>query len=232
MKLFVSNRFLLYNVFMRFCRYIRNKVKKEYTNRSDEQMSDSISQLAENKLIILYLIEKMGIALSNSEICQFSLEKNYMDYFSVQQYLSELVEVGWLDKSRDNNNTRYTLTTDGEEVVNYFIRHISERAKNEINIYVHENRKRIRAEFEVTANYFLELNDDYLVKCSLFDSDGSSLMDINVAVATKEQARLICKNWKRNVNKIYSSILSSLISNEEQPPEPPSVPDTVSKDSQ
>ena len=154
----------------------------------------------------------MGIALSNSEICQFSLEKNYMDYFSVQQYLSELVEAGWLEKNRDKNNTRYTLTDEGEEIINYFIKHISEEAKNEINLYVQENSRRIRAEYEVTAHYFLELNNDYLVKCSLCDGDGTNLMEISVPVATQQQAQLICKNWKKNVSRLYGNILSILIS--------------------
>lgn len=179
-------------------------------------MSDSMSKIAENKLIILYLLERMGIALSNSEICQFSLEKNYMSYFAVQQYLSELVEVGWINKNRENNNTRYTLTNKGEEIINYFIRHISDKAKTEINVYASENSKRIKTEYEVTANYFLELNDDFLVKCSLLDSDGYNLMEINLAVATKEQAKLICDNWKRNVNCLYGSILSSLITTTEK----------------
>ena len=96
-------------------------------------MSDAIRQLAEHKLIILHLLQKMGIALSNSEICQCLLEKNYLDYFSVQQYLAELVDAGWLEKSREQNHTRYTLTDEGEETVNYFLNHISEHAKTEIN---------------------------------------------------------------------------------------------------
>ena len=175
-------------------------------------MGDAIKQLAENKLIILYLVEKMGIAISNSEICQFSLEKNYMDYFSVQQYLAELVEAGWLDKNRENNSTRYTLTDAGEEVIHYFLSHISEKAKSEINIYVLENRKRIQAEYEVTANYFLEMNNDYLVKCSLCDVDGSNLMAVSVSVATKQQAQQICSHWKQNVTQLYGSIFSALVS--------------------
>lgn len=65
---------------------------------------ESIRQLAEHKLIILHLLQKMGIALSNSEICQFLLEKNYMDYFSIQQYLTELVDAGWLE----NHGSRTT----------------------------------------------------------------------------------------------------------------------------
>lgn len=36
---------------------------------------ESIRQLAEHKLIILHLLQKMGIALSNSEICQFCWKK-------------------------------------------------------------------------------------------------------------------------------------------------------------
>ena len=175
-------------------------------------MDYSVSRLAENKLIILYLVEKMGIALSNSEICQFSLEKNYMDYFSVQQYLSELVDAGWLEKNRDKNNTRYTLTDEGEEIIHYFIKHISEEAKNEINLYVQENSRRIRAVYEVTAHYFLELNNDYLVKCTLCDGDGTNLMEISVPVATQQQAQMICKNWKKNVSRLYGNILTLLIS--------------------
>ena len=61
-------------------------------------MQYSTKKLAEHKLIILHLLQKMGISLSNSEICQFLLEKNYMDYFSVQQYLAELESAGWLEK--------------------------------------------------------------------------------------------------------------------------------------
>ena len=64
--------------------------------------------LAENKLLILYLVKKIEIPLSNSEIWQFVSEKNLMDYFSAQQYLSELVESRLLEMTTENNTTRYT----------------------------------------------------------------------------------------------------------------------------
>ena len=166
-------------------------------------MQYSTKKLAEHKLIILHLLQKMGISLSNSEICQFLLEKNYMDYFSVQQYLAELESAGWLEKTREQNNTRYTLTDDGEEVINYFI-------KNEINVYVHENSRRIRAEYAVTANYFPELNGDYLVKCSLCDDNGATLMEISVSVVSKAQAQQVCRNWRKHVNQYYRDFLTSL----------------------
>lgn len=173
-------------------------------------MQYSAKKMAEHKLIILHLLQKMGIALSNSEICQFLLEKNYMDYFSVQQYLSELESAGWLEKTREQNNTRYTLTDDGEEVVNYFISRISDEVKNEINTYVYENNRRIRAEYAVTANYFPELNGDFLVKCGLCDDNGATLMEISVSVVSKKQAQQVCRNWRKNVNQYYRTFLSTL----------------------
>jgi len=173
-------------------------------------VADPIQQIAEHKLIILHLIKKMGLSLSNSEICQFLLKKDYMDYFSTQQYLAELVEAGWLEKSREQNSTRYTLTFDGEDIIHYFQSHVSETVKNEINTYVKENNKRIRAEYAVTANYFLELNGDYLVKCGLCDDNGTTLMEISVSVVSKEQAQLICQNWRKNVTTLYGSFLTTL----------------------
>ena len=188
-------------------------------HKGDVSMPHSMKKLAQHKLIILHLLQKMGIALSNSEICQFLLAKNYMDYFSVQQYLAELVQAGWLEKSREQNNTRYTLTDDGEDVINYFIGHISEEVKNEINIYVHENSKRIRAEYAVTANYFPELNGDFLVKCGLCDDTGATLMEVNVSVVSKTQAQLICRNWRRHVNRYYREFLSALAAEDTAEPE-------------
>jgi len=171
-----------------------------------------MSQLAENKLILLYLINKMSMPLSNSDISLFALEKDYMDYFQLQQYLSELVDSDFLEVTKENNSLLYTLTDDGLDVISYFIDHISDQHKNEINVFVNENKGRIRAEYDVTANFFPEINNDFLVKCGICESDGTSLMEISVLVPTRQQAQSICYNWKKNVNNVYSSIMSALTS--------------------
>lgn len=44
--------------------------------------------------------------------------------------------------------------------------------KSVINNYAKENSKRLRAEYAVTANYFQEMNNEYTVKCGVYDSDG------------------------------------------------------------
>ena len=55
-------------------------------------MFETSEEIAQNKLILLYLLKNINIAMTNSEICQFALEKRIMDYFAVQSCMEELFE--------------------------------------------------------------------------------------------------------------------------------------------
>ncbi len=41
------------------------------------------------KLIILYMLRKVTFPLSNSQITEFMIEKEYTDYFHIQEALNE-----------------------------------------------------------------------------------------------------------------------------------------------
>ena len=173
-------------------------------------MSDD-GTLAENKLILLYLLQKMNIALSNNEICQFVMEQNVMDYFLAQSYLSQLVNAHFLDELTENGTTRYQVTPSGREALGFFENRISPWLKNAANEYIANNKSRIKSEYETSANYFPEINGEYLVKCAVCALDGTQIMEVDVTVPTKKQAQIICTNWKQNVNHIVSDIFASLI---------------------
>lgn len=165
----------------------------------------------ENKLLLLYLIDKMDIPLSNSQISQFALEENYMNYFSLQQSLAEMVQAKYLDTTQENNTTRYTITDEGLVTLEYFEKHIPITIRNKINSYVLENRKNLKKDYEITANYFYDHNNnEFVVKCGVYENN-TTLMEINVSVVSRDQAKLIAQNWKANVNLLYSNVLEQLI---------------------
>ena len=58
---------------------------------------ENTEELAQNKLLLLYLIKSAATVFTNTEITEFVLEKNYMNFFLVQQYLSELVESNFIE---------------------------------------------------------------------------------------------------------------------------------------
>lgn len=54
-------------------------------------MADTLSLY---KLIILKMLEQVEYPLTNSQITEFILDKEYTNYFTVQQALSEMDETG------------------------------------------------------------------------------------------------------------------------------------------
>ena len=169
------------------------------------------NQFAENKLIILYLLEKINIPLSNNEICQFALESNAMAYFVVQKCLSELNDCGFIEAYIENGATQYIITTEGSTTLEFFQNRISEWLKTSATEYILQNNKRIKSEYETSANYFPEITGDYFVKCSVCGIDGTKIMEVDVTVPNKSQAQLICKNWKNDVSSIVGDIFTRLV---------------------
>ena len=174
------------------------------------------SKLVENKLILLYLIDKMEIPLSNTQISQFALGENIMNYFMLQECLADMVKKNYLEATSDNNATRYMLLEQGFQTLELFEKHIPAHLRNKMNKYVLENRKSIKKDYETTANYFKDISTgDFTVKCGIYEDD-NMLMEINVSVVSRDHAKLICNNWKTNLNTLYGDILSKLITKPEK----------------
>lgn len=174
-------------------------------------MPGRFNELAESKLIILFLLYQMDMSLSTAQLVDFAVQGEYMDYFSFQQYIAQLLECNMIDcATTESNTTMYSITGEGEEVLRLFSKQIPYSKRTAICDYVSENKKRIKREFEVVANYFYNAENDYMVKCGVYEDD-TALMEINLSVVSKEQAKQIKRNWKANVTELYGKILSVMI---------------------
>ena len=166
----------------------------------------------EDKVILLYLIDKMELPLSFNQITLFAVADNDMELFLVQQNLSEMTQSGYLEKLQNNNATRYSITEEGVNVLEYFEKQIPHDTRNKISKFVAENKKDAKKEYDVVASQIFDFNiNEYLIRCGVYENE-TMLMEVNLYVVSKEQAQSICSNWKENVEHLYANILSQLIS--------------------
>ncbi|MCL1988649.1 MAG: DUF4364 family protein [Firmicutes bacterium] len=164
----------------------------------------------QTKLLILYLLDRMDLPLSRSQLTDYIIPAEFMDYYTLQQSLSEMVDGGYLDAIADNNTTRYTLTDEGLKTLEYFEKHIPPSIRNKINHYIKDNIKEIKRSFENTAIFFPDSeNNEFLVKCGVYE-EGRVLMELSISVDTREQARLIQNNWKNSAKTLYGDIIQIL----------------------
>ncbi len=164
----------------------------------------------ENKLLILFLLYQMDTPMTVTQMAEFAVDKEYMDYFTFQQHLHDLCDEKLIDEKYENDQNRYFITADGEQVLSYFSGQIPNEKHVAVLDYTAKNKGSIKKDMSVLANYFYNKENDYTVKCGIYE-ENKTLMEINVTVPTKEDAKLLKKNWKDNIPYLYGSILHMLL---------------------
>lgn len=173
-------------------------------------MKGSNHELSVNKLIILYMIDQLNMPMSYTQISEFILAHDYTNYFSLQQYFSELVETELLATKVIHHSTRYWVTDSGKQTLEYFENRIPESIRDEIIVYLKDKQLELRNDFEITVEYYPKKNGDYTVNC-IAKEKKDVLMDLKINVVSKDHAIRISENWKNNSHEIYSKLLNELI---------------------
>ncbi|MCR2045334.1 DUF4364 family protein [Anaerosalibacter massiliensis] len=171
---------------------------------------DSTEELAQNKLLLLYIIDKSDAPLTNGEITEFVLENNYMNYFLVQQFLSELIESKFIEYTKKEGKERYTILKKGKLTLNYFINKIPNEVKKDIDIKFQVKKEEIERETQIIGDYYKKGKNEYVVNLKLVEKD-STLFSLYLNVVSSQQAKMICDNWKSSPDKVYQEILNTLI---------------------
>lgn len=166
-------------------------------------------KLAENKLILLYIIEKISIPVSNLQITKLIMENNLMNYFFLQQYLNEMSEDKFLYNEIENGKTYYTITSLGKNTLKYLDYLIPPGVKSRIDIKTKNITQKIRNETFIAADFIPESENKYMVSCSVREDD-FTLIELKIAVGNRNDARNICDNWKNHSHQIYGEIINNL----------------------
>lgn len=172
--------------------------------------NDSNRELAENKLILLYILHKVDMPISNQQIVKFILENKFMNYFSLQEYLNELYENNYVVNTDYENRNCYVITQKGIETLNCLSSHIPRNIKSYIDSNLKNIKKNVKNEFSITANFTAENENEFIVNCKIKE-ESFELININLLVGSQENANKICSNWKNHAEYIYADIIENLI---------------------
>lgn len=161
------------------------------------------------KLIILYMLNKVDFPLTNAQISGFFLENEYTNYFSVQESINDLCENGFVFQDTVRNTSYYHLTADGRESLKFFENKIPNAIVDDVDLFLISNKYELRNEVGTVSDYYRISNGDYIVHCQVSEND-SSLIELNLAVPTREDAAAMCANWKDASQEIYEYAITKL----------------------
>ena len=163
------------------------------------------------KLMNLYMLHQVNFPLTNAQLSNFFLDREYTTYFTLQQALNELLDAGLVKKETMRNSSRYEITKEGEETLEFFGKNISPAIVSDMDEYLKQNRFRMRNEVGLISDFYKSTNQDYIVHCEVREGK-AVLVNLDISVPDKEQAEIRCNHWKDRSQEIYAYVMKSLMS--------------------
>ena len=169
-------------------------------------------EMSVNKLIILFVFDKMETALSERIIVETcSSSNNWLNYMDCMDLLPRLVDDGFLCQvSPSEEETLYTLTSDGRETLNNFYIMIPKSVRNEITAFIKSNSGKLRNKQECKADYFQNADGTYTVFLKIL-APIQPMLELKFVVPDKKTAQNIYKNWECKASDLYSAIYETLV---------------------
>lgn len=162
------------------------------------------------KLMILYFLDQVDYPLTNAQISGFLLEREYTNYFTIQEVVSDLLDAELIRSETVRNSSYFRITDAGRETLAFFGDKISDAIKDEIRGFLAANQLQLRTEVSTPADFYEQKKGEFVVHCRILEHEGL-LLDLSLAVPSEEKAIEICDSWRNRNEEIYSALFDLLI---------------------
>ena len=165
--------------------------------------------LAENKVLILYLLNKIDQPITNDGLLRLVLSIMDMNYFYFQQFLLDLLEIKYIISFEKEGKQVYQITQKGIETLELTHDIIPGIIKLKADMTFENKLKETKEQESITAEYTPESENHYTVTCKI-NENNNCIFQISVFAGSREEAKKIVDNWKENAYRIYPQILNDL----------------------
>ncbi len=176
-------------------------------------MDDSKSTI--NKLILLFVLDKMEIPLTENSIVEIctSGPKPWVNYMEYRDMKPELIEAGFIYKTDDGlGEDRYNITYEGRNCLSHFYTRIPLKLREEITNFTKDNKMHFKRAQEYVGDYSKNNDGSYLVTLKIRSPlINQPLLELKIKAPSRHSAIEACKKWKEKAHLVYESIYETLI---------------------
>ena len=165
--------------------------------------------LAENKVLILYILNKIAKPISNDALLHLVLSVTDMNYFYFQQFLLDLLENNYISHFENNGHYFYEITTSGKETLELTKNIIPGIIKLRVDSNFKSEMDTFENEHSIIAEYTPRSENYFDISCKIVEHN-ETIFEVKTFVGSATQAKEIVENWKNHADSIYPSILKIL----------------------
>ena len=164
-----------------------------------------------NKLILLFVFDKMEVPLSENTILDMCCSSNnWLAYMDCQPIIKQLLDNNWIYNISTANEPLYTITTDGRIcLANFFVK-IPASLRESISVFIKNNKLKYRRRQECVADYYMNKDGTYTVYLKIIEP-AQPVMELKLVVPNRQIAKDIYKKWDEKATDVYRSLYESLV---------------------
>ncbi|MBQ5927065.1 MAG: DUF4364 family protein [Clostridia bacterium] len=165
-----------------------------------------------NKLIVLFVFDKMESALSERTIVDMCTTGNaWLNYMDCMELLPKLLDDGFICRlPSSDDEPMYSITSDGRESLKNFYINIPKSIREEISAFVKKNSGKLRNRQECKADYYLNTDGTYTVFLKIL-APVQPMLELKFVVPDKKTAQHIYKSWESKASELYTAIYDTLV---------------------
>lgn len=165
--------------------------------------------LAENKVLILYILSNVNKPISNETLYGLITNSIDLNYFYFQQFLLDLISAKYIISYQKEEQTVYEITESGLSTLELTLDILPGIVKLKIDTDFKKNIETL-SNLESVVSEFTPINEKkYQVECKIVE-EGEIEFEIKTFAYSREQAQNIVKNWKLNAGVLYPELLKIL----------------------
>lgn len=176
------------------------------------KINSSEDHLAENKVLILYLLDQINSDITNDGLFKIVSSINELNYFYFQQFLTDLVESKLVGSYTKDEETVFKITSEGKNALSLTKDLLPGILKLKADNIFKKELASIAEESSISAEYIPKSENDFTVKCKIVENN-DTIFEVKVFAGSMDRAKAITDNWKNNANEIYPKILNILLDN-------------------
>lgn len=166
-------------------------------------MYENNDQLTANKVLILHVLDRLDSFVSELYLSEIMLTPGLVNYFSIQQAISQLVSMECIDRILDSNGLPvFCITDKGRDIAQSLSYMIAGGLGARYDKYIDENKDNILRKMNTNADVFEDEHDNYYVRCYVREGT-NCIVDLKIPVGNRKAASAIAEAWKNNSTKMY-----------------------------
>ena len=173
--------------------------------------SNNTTALAENKVLILYILNKLSDGIIEDSLYKIISSINNVNYFYFKEVLTDLLDsklVGILTK--DEEESILKITSEGNNALSLTQDVLPGILQLKADNVIKKIFSSITDETSIIAEFIPKNENDYTIKCRIIENN-ETIFEVKTFAGSRDRAKKIVDNWNENASKIYPQILDLLL---------------------